>query len=164
MLQWLYTYVASVCSKCFIYFFRRMFASVFIWMLHVFHTYVTCILSGCCIYFAMVFQVFLQVFQMYVANVSTVLNLCCKYFIQMFRKQIGCCIFLLVFLLLAQVSPPLLDAGDVRAAWARVGAWGMGWVSRSSGVESEWAGCAARSRRGELRLDAGLGQDTRALA
>ena len=61
-----------------------MFASVFIWMLHLFHTYITCILSGCCIYFAMVFssvfkcfykcfrhmlQVF-QLFRTYVANIS----------------------------------------------------------------------------------------------
>jgi hypothetical protein len=36
MLQWLYTYVSSVCSECFICFSRRMFASIFIWMLHMF--------------------------------------------------------------------------------------------------------------------------------
>ena len=50
---------------------------------------------------------------------------------------------------------PLLDAGDVRAAWAHEG--DMGGASRSSGVESEWAGRAASSRRRELRLDTGLG-------
>ena len=31
---------------------------------------------------------------------------------------------------------PVLDAGDVRVTWAHVGADGVGWVSRSSGVES----------------------------
>lgn len=67
--------------------------------------------------------------------------------------------------LLASVFP-LLAAGDVRAAWARVGAGGMGVASRSSGMESEQAGCVARSRRmcRELCPDAGLGPDVQALA
>ena len=41
-------------------------ASVFVWMLHIFHTYDACVLSGCCICVAMVFKCFmcfLQVFQ-----------------------------------------------------------------------------------------------------
>ena len=54
MLQWLYTYVAIVCSKCFICF-RRI--------LQVFYLDVayTCML------------------QVYVLNISVILNLCCKY-------------------------------------------------------------------------------------
>jgi hypothetical protein len=46
MLQWLYTYVAKVCYQCFIYVFRTHVASVFIWMLHIFHTYVACVFLG----------------------------------------------------------------------------------------------------------------------
>jgi hypothetical protein len=42
MLQWLYTYVASVCSKCFI----------------CFQTYAANVLSGCCICFTQMLQVF----------------------------------------------------------------------------------------------------------
>ena len=38
MLQWLYTYVASV--EMFHLFFQTYVASVFIWMLHMIHTYV----------------------------------------------------------------------------------------------------------------------------
>jgi hypothetical protein len=55
MLQWLYMYVAKVCSQCFIRVSERIVASEFIWMLHIFHTYVE---SGCCVRF----QVFLQVY------------------------------------------------------------------------------------------------------
>ena len=59
MLQWLYAYVASVCSKCFIYFFQTYVASVFIWMLHIFHTYVASVLSGYCVcMLAIVFNFF----------------------------------------------------------------------------------------------------------
>jgi hypothetical protein len=62
MLQWLYTYVASVYLKCFIYLFRRMFQAC---------------LFGYCICFAHMLQVFyLDVkcficLQKYVANVSS---------------------------------------------------------------------------------------------
>jgi hypothetical protein len=66
MLQWLYTCVASSCSQCFIYFFRRMLQVCFIWMFHMF----SCIWCKCFIWrlrmFIMVssvFQVFLQVFR-----------------------------------------------------------------------------------------------------
>jgi hypothetical protein len=45
--QWLYTNVSIVCSKCFIYFSRRMFASVS---------------SGSCIYFCKYFRHMFQVF------------------------------------------------------------------------------------------------------
>jgi len=60
-----------------------------------------------------------------------------------------CCISLLDFCSLASVSPPLLDAGDVPATWARVGTGGVGGASRSSGTESERVGRAERSRSGE---------------
>jgi len=45
--------------------FQTYIASVFIWMLHMFHTYVVSVLSGCCA----CFQVFLQVFHMHVSSV-----------------------------------------------------------------------------------------------
>ena len=57
MLQWLYTYVARVCSKCFIYL-RRM--------LQVFYLDVA--------YVAM------AMLQMYVSNISSVLDVCCNLF------------------------------------------------------------------------------------
>ena len=51
--------VLHVCCKLlflmFHLFFETYIASVFIWMLHVFHTYVASVLSGCCICFAMAF-------------------------------------------------------------------------------------------------------------
>jgi hypothetical protein len=74
MLQWLYTYVSSVCSKCFICF-LDVRGKCFIWMLHMFHTYVASVLSGCYIclqWFFKSFRVFckcfrriLQVFQLF---------------------------------------------------------------------------------------------------
>jgi hypothetical protein len=42
--------------------------------------------------------------------------------------------------------PPLLDAGDVRATWARVGTDGLGMASHSNGAESERVGHAEQSR------------------
>ena len=70
-------YVAHVCCKLlfpmFDLFFHMYVASVFIWMLHMFHTYDARVLSGCCIRLHW-FQVFLGVF----ASVS---NACFKCFI-----------------------------------------------------------------------------------
>jgi hypothetical protein len=40
---------------------------------------------------------------------------------------------------------PLLDAGDVQAAWARVGASDVGGVSRLSAAESEQEGRVAQA-------------------
>jgi hypothetical protein len=48
MLQWLYTHVARVCSKCFICF-SDVCCKRFIWILHMFHIYVTLVLFRCCI-------------------------------------------------------------------------------------------------------------------
>jgi hypothetical protein len=53
--------------------FQMYIASVFIWILHLFHTCVTCVLSRCCIYFAMAFQAFSCVF-------TSVSDVCCKCF------------------------------------------------------------------------------------
>jgi hypothetical protein len=39
-------------------FFHTYVASMFIWMLHMFHTYVVNVLSRCCICFTMVFKCF----------------------------------------------------------------------------------------------------------
>jgi hypothetical protein len=75
MLQWLYTYVANVCSKCFIYFFRHMLQAClfgccmyFIWMLHIFYNCFSSVFR--CFYkcFRRMMQVF-QVFRTYFANI-----------------------------------------------------------------------------------------------
>ena len=54
--------VVHVCCKSLFQMFHRFFqtyvASVFIWMLHMFHKYVASILSGCCVYFTIVFKCF----------------------------------------------------------------------------------------------------------
>ena len=71
MLLWLYTYVANVCSQCFICY----IASVFIWMLHMFYTYVASVLSRCCVCVATIFKCFFpDVF-------TSVLDACFKCFI-----------------------------------------------------------------------------------
>jgi hypothetical protein len=73
MLQWLYTYVAKVCSQCFICVFGRIVASVFIYMLHTFHTYVASVLSEyyvCLQWFLSLFHVF----QKHILSVSFVLR------------------------------------------------------------------------------------------
>ena len=75
-------YVASFCSQCssvfsdvcckllfpmFHLFFQTYVASVFIWMLHMFHTYVTSVLSGCCIclqWFLSIFRCFCNYFRL----------------------------------------------------------------------------------------------------
>jgi hypothetical protein len=82
----------------------------------------------------------------------------------MFQKYIRCSISLLAFGYLALVS--LLNVGDVRAAWAHVGASGVGGASRSSGAESERAGRATPSgcEARELTSGRGQGPDFRALA
>ena len=53
---------AHICCKrlfpMFHLFFQTYVASVFMWMLHMFHTYVASVLSGCCVCVAMFFQVF----------------------------------------------------------------------------------------------------------
>jgi hypothetical protein len=54
--------------------FQTHFASVFIWMLYMFHTYVESVLSWRCICFTIVFQVFSGVF-------TTILDGCFNYFI-----------------------------------------------------------------------------------
>jgi len=67
--------VSDVPEVCFIGVFRMQVASVFIWMLHMFHTYVACVLFGCLCMVAMVLKcfscVFFQVLQKYVSSVST---------------------------------------------------------------------------------------------
>jgi hypothetical protein len=53
----LYMYVAKDCYQCFICVFLTHVASVFIWMLHMFHTYVACFMRMLRM-FAMVFKCF----------------------------------------------------------------------------------------------------------
>ena len=38
--------------------FSTYVASVFVWMLHMFHTYVASVLSRCCVFFTIVFKCF----------------------------------------------------------------------------------------------------------
>ena len=66
MLQASVTNVSSV--------FQMYAASVFIWMLHIFHTYVASVLSECCVCFTMVLRCFSGVFE-------SVLDACFKCFI-----------------------------------------------------------------------------------
>jgi hypothetical protein len=73
-----YTYVASVCFQCFIYFFQTYVASVFIWMLHMFHTYVVSILTGYCICFTMVFKYFCKCFKYMFQVFHLPSAACCK--------------------------------------------------------------------------------------
>ena len=62
MLQWfcIRMFQASIPNVSFV--FQTYVASVFIWMLHMFHAYVASILSGCCVCVAMVFKCFSRVF------------------------------------------------------------------------------------------------------
>ena len=59
--------VVHVCCKLlfpmFYLFFQKYFASVFIWMLHMFHTYIASVLSGYCICFIVVFWYFCKCFR-----------------------------------------------------------------------------------------------------
>jgi hypothetical protein len=57
VLQWLYTYVASFCSQCFLCFSQTYIASVFI-IPHIYCKY----LSGCCVCFIMLFKCFSSIF------------------------------------------------------------------------------------------------------
>jgi hypothetical protein len=66
MLQAYVLHVSDVLEVCFIYVFRMCVASVFIWMLHVFHTYVACVLFRCCVWlqwFSSVFMCFFKCFR-----------------------------------------------------------------------------------------------------
>jgi hypothetical protein len=91
MLQWLYTYL-QVSVPHVLSVFQMYVASVFIWMLYMFHTYIANVLSGCCICVSMVFQVFSGVF----ACVSAV---CFKCFKRMFQ------VFICLHTYVANVSP-----------------------------------------------------------
>ena len=67
MLQWLYTYVASFYSQCFICVFWTHVAIMFTWMLHVFYSDVAYRCNGFQVCFRFVFQVFYK----HVSSVST---------------------------------------------------------------------------------------------
>jgi hypothetical protein len=74
MLQWLYKYVANVCSQCFIYFFKHML-QVCLSGCSISFTHVASVLSRCYYVYngSQVFQVFfLQVFRTHVSSVSSV--------------------------------------------------------------------------------------------
>jgi hypothetical protein len=69
--------------------FQVYVASVFIWMLQMFHTYVTSVLSRCCICFAMTFQVFLHVFQTHISSVFICLLSVFRHMLQMFHLDVS---------------------------------------------------------------------------
>jgi hypothetical protein len=68
MLQWLCTYVASFYCQCFICVFTHV-ASVFIWMLHMFHILIASVLYGCYVclqvFFMCFCKCFIRIFQMF---------------------------------------------------------------------------------------------------
>jgi len=132
--------VVHICCKllfpmCFICF-SNVCASVFIWMLHMFHTYITSVLFGCYVCFTMVLRCFCKCFRYIFQVFHLSSNVCCKCYIWMFQQQMECCISLLPRLRLplnrclhllscwlgtrtkgaGECCPPLLlDASD--AAW-----------------------------------------------
>ena len=86
-----YIAMVHICCKCllpmFNLYFRMYVASVFIWILHMFHTYVASILSIYCIYFAHMLQVFYQDvacvrngFQVFLGVFASVSDSCFKCF------------------------------------------------------------------------------------
>jgi hypothetical protein len=90
MLQWLYMYVASFCSQCFIYLFRRMLqvclSAYCIYFTHMF----ACVLCGYCVCFCNGFKCFSDVFYKCFRCMFQVFYLpsdvCCKYCIWMCSK------------------------------------------------------------------------------
>jgi hypothetical protein len=75
------------CSQC-LFFFSDVGASMFIWMLRMFHICCNCFIWMLRI-FAMIFKCFkefLQVFQTYVVSVLAVSDACCICFIWMLKK------------------------------------------------------------------------------
>jgi hypothetical protein len=75
MLHWLYTYVASICFKCFSCFKRML--QVFMWMLYMLHWLCTYVVSVCFKCFSC-FKRMLQVFYLNVAHVTVHIHICCK--------------------------------------------------------------------------------------
>jgi hypothetical protein len=74
-------YVSSVSEVCFICIFRTHVASVFIWMLHMFHTYVACVLIGSCIWlqwFSSVFRCFFKCFRSMFQVFQLSSDVCCN--------------------------------------------------------------------------------------
>jgi hypothetical protein len=122
MRRWLYidaakvnqdvAYVAMVVHICckgllpmFNLYFWMYVASVFIWMLHMFHTYVACVLSECCVCLQMFSSVFRYLFKCFrsmlevcVSNVSVIFRhvaiilsecfICCSGYIHMLQTYI----------------------------------------------------------------------------
>jgi hypothetical protein len=111
MLQWLYTYVTKVCYPCFICVFWTHVASVFIWMLHMFHIYVACVLSGCCVWlqwFSSVFRCFFKCFNCLQMYVATVVSRC-------FKSKSSIASLLLAFYCIVSVCPlPVTDRASIR--------------------------------------------------
>jgi hypothetical protein len=136
--DWDVAYVAMVVHVCckllfsmLHLFFQTYVASVFIWMLHMFHTYVASVLSRCCVCFIMVFKCSSGAF----ASVS---DACFKYFIYLGRTlqvlyldvlKVDRVLHLRPYFLLSRLGvsssrrrlgircpSPLLDAGDTFGA------------------------------------------------
>ena len=144
MLQWLYTYVASVRSKCFICFFRSILQ--------------VCIF-GCCICFT-------HMLQEYVRNVSVVLVLCCNrcfhvascncfiWMLHMFQTHVAsvCSKYFICFRHMLHSSVSCCKCfvfqryvQRVMGAWP--GRWGKGVVSRGLADGAHDAPGVRRTRR-----------------
>jgi hypothetical protein len=89
MLQWLYTYVASVCSKCFICFSDICCKYVYLDVAYVSHICCKVFYLDIAHAFAMTFkcfQVFLQAFQTYVSSISSAFRHMLQIFHLLFQK------------------------------------------------------------------------------
>jgi hypothetical protein len=79
------TMVVHVCCKLLFsifYFFLTYVASVFIWMLHIFHTYVASVLSECCTGYTHMLQMYVfkcfSYFKRMLQDVAVPIHICCK--------------------------------------------------------------------------------------
>jgi hypothetical protein len=134
MLQWLYMYVASSCSQCFICFFRRMLQVYLSRCCICFHIYDANVLSRCCVclqWFQVIFRCLCRCFRCMFQMFHLFSDVCCNYCICMFKTRSSV------------VSPPHLSAVSPRCqAWEGEGVpTGAGWPHvLTGGVASEtWA-------------------------
>jgi hypothetical protein len=114
MLQWLYTYVAEVCSQCFICVFRRIVVSVF----YLDVTYISHICRKCFIRILRMFATFSSVFMCF-ASVSEACFICLQTYVASvtsgcFKSRSG----------VAHVAMHVRSGGDASSPRARTGGAG----------------------------------------
>ena len=108
MLQWLYTYVVSFCSQCFICFYRRMLqvclfecCICFTHMLQVFYLDVTYIIQWFQVFFFRCFCKYFICLQTYIASVAY----------ECFKSKSGVASFSSHYAVSPRVSPPPSSVG-----------------------------------------------------